>query len=256
MPTESEDLNDAGRKSRRGEISDVRSPILSDQEHQPGVLPVLRTRDEAKAFYNKIARVYDFLSDTSEAPIRSLGLEKLDVREGERVLEVGFGTGTSLVELARMVGSKGKVFGADIADHMLDVSRQKLRDKRLDDRVALICADATALPYLSDSMDAIFMSFTLELFDTGEIPLVMAECRRVLRPDGRLSVVSMSKEGEEWAIVHIFEWTHKHFPNFLDCRPIFVRHAVRAAGFQIENAERRTMWVPVEIVLGRKALSS
>jgi demethylmenaquinone methyltransferase/2-methoxy-6-polyprenyl-1,4-benzoquinol methylase len=101
-------------------------------------------------------------------------------------------------------------------------------------------------------MDAIFTSFTLELFDTPEIPIVLAECKRVLRPGGRIGVVSMSKQGENGTLVHIFEWTHQHFPNFLDCRPIFVREVVEAAGFQIERAERRTMWVPVEIVMGRK----
>lgn len=230
------------------------SPIVSDQElQQPGVLRVLRTRDEARAFYSKIARVYDLLSENSEEPMRRVGVEMLDARDGERVLEIGFGTGTSLVELARLVGPHGKVFGADIADQMLEVACQKLRGEGLEDRVAVICADATTLPYLRDSMDAIFMSFTLELFDTPEIPVVLAECRRVLRPGGRLAVISMSKEGENGAILHMFEWTHKHFPNFLDCRPIFVRQALQAAGFQIEGAERKTMWVSVEIVLGRKA---
>lgn len=229
------------------------SSISNNQKQdQPGVLRVLRTRDEARAFYNKIARVYDFLSESTEEPMRKFGLDQLDVRDGERVLEIGFGTGTSLVELARMVGSHGKVLGVDIADQMLDVARQRLRDKLLEDRVELICGDATTLPYLSDSVDAIFTSFTLELFDTPEIPVVLAEWRRVLRPGGRLVVVSMSKEGENGAILHMFEWTHKHFPNFLDCRPIFVRQAVQAAGFQIESAARKAMWVPVEIVLGRK----
>jgi demethylmenaquinone methyltransferase/2-methoxy-6-polyprenyl-1,4-benzoquinol methylase len=227
----------------------------NQKQEQHGVLRVLRTRDEARAFYNKIARVYDFLSESTEEPMRKFGLDQLDVRDGERVLEIGFGTGTSLVELARMVGSHGKVLGVDIADQMLDVARQKLREKLLEDRVELICGDATTLPYLSDSVDAIFTSFTLELFDTPEIPVVLAECKRVLRPGARLVVVSMSKEGENGAIVHMFEWTHKHFPNFLDCRPIFVQRAVQAAGFQIESAERKTMWVPVEIVLGRKGTS-
>ncbi len=231
------------------------SSISNNQKQDHSVLRVLRTRDEARAFYNKIARVYDFLSESTEEPMRKFGLDQLDVRDGERVLEIGFGTGTSLVELARMVGSHGKVLGVDIADQMLDVARQKLREKLLEDRVELICGDATTLPYLSDSVDAIFTSFTLELFDTPEIPVVLAECKRVLRPGARLVVVSMSKEGENGAIVHMFEWTHKHFPNFLDCRPIFVQRAVQAAGFQIESAERKTMWVPVEIVLGRKGTS-
>jgi hypothetical protein len=39
----------------------------------------------------------------------------------------------------------------------------------------------------------------------------------------------------------------------MDCRPIFVRNALEAAGFRIENVENRTMWVPVEIALAFKA---
>ena len=82
---------------------------MSDQtQDQPGVLRVLRTREEARAFYNKIARVYDFLSESSEEPMRRYGLGKLAVRDGERVLEIGFGTGTLLVELARMGRGRGK----------------------------------------------------------------------------------------------------------------------------------------------------
>ncbi len=231
------------------------SQILNEPEqHQPGVQRVLQTRKETKAFYDKIAKVYDLLSEHSEQPIRNFGLEKLDVREGERILEIGFGTGSSLVDLARLAGAEGRVFGADISDQMLDVARQKLRDQRLEARVEMICADAMTLPYESDSMDGIFLSFTRELFDVPEIQEVLAECKRVLRLGGRLVVVSMSKEGENGAILHAFEWTHKHFPNFLDCRPIFVRHALEDAGFRIESVMIKSMWVPVEIVLGRKVI--
>jgi len=177
------------------------SQILNEPEqHQPGVQRVLQTRKETKAFYDKIAKVYDLLSEHSEQPIRNIGLEKLDVREGERILEIGFGTGSSLVDLARLAGAEGRVFGADISDQILEVARQKLRDQRLEARVEMICADAMTLPYESDSMDGIFMSFTLELFDLPEIPAVLAECRRILRVGGRLVVVGMSKEGENGPI--------------------------------------------------------
>ena len=115
----------------------------------------MQTRKETKAFYDKIAKVYDLLSEHSEQPIRNIGLEKLDVREGERILEIGFGTGLSLVDLARLAGAEGRIFGADISDQMLDVARQKLRDQRLEARVEMICADAMTLPYESDSMDGI-----------------------------------------------------------------------------------------------------
>ena len=118
------------------------------------------------------------------------------------------------------------------------------------DRVSLVCGDAEHLPYDSNSMDGIFMCFTLELFDTPDIPVVLAECKRVLRPGGRIVVVAVSKEGKPGLVVRAFEWTHRHFPNLMDCRPIYARRALEAAGFIIEGYSVQTMWVPVEIVRG------
>jgi demethylmenaquinone methyltransferase/2-methoxy-6-polyprenyl-1,4-benzoquinol methylase len=97
-------------------------------------------------------------------------------------------------------------------------------------------------------MDGVFMSFTLELFDTPEIPKVLAECKRALRSGGRIVVVGMSKEDAHGVIFEMYEWSHRHFPNFIDCRPIFVRRALEAAGFLIRDSEKMQMWVPVEIV--------
>jgi demethylmenaquinone methyltransferase/2-methoxy-6-polyprenyl-1,4-benzoquinol methylase len=220
---------------------------------QPEVLRVLQTKSETKAFYNKISKVYDFLADQSEEPVRREGLEKLNARPGEKVLEIGFGTGHSLVALAQAVGPTGRVYGVDLSDEMLKIAHENLEKEGLADRVELICGDAEKLPYAAEALDAIFMSFTLELFDTPEIPKVLAECNRALRPGGRIVVVGVSKEGEGGVILQVFEWTHKHFPNFMDCRPIFVRNALDAAGFRIESVENRTMWVPVEIVLAVKS---
>jgi SAM-dependent methyltransferase len=66
---------------------------------------------------------------------------------------------------------------------MIHHAEARLRRARLADRVELRLA----------SFDALFMAFTLELFDTPEIPLVLAECRRVRRSGGRLIVVALSR---------------------------------------------------------------
>ncbi len=91
-----------------------------------------------------------------------------------------------------------------------------------------------------------------KLFDTPDIPKVLAECKRVLRPGGRIVVVAVSKEGKEGFVLHAFEWTHRHFPNLMDCRPIYVRRALQATGFAVDESLTESMWVPVEIVRGRK----
>ena len=216
------------------------------------VLRVFQSKDQTRAFYNKISRVYDLLSERSEAPMRKAGLELLRARAGESVLEIGFGTGHSLVSLAKAVGPKGKVFGLDLSDKMLQLAKVNLAKSNLLERARLRCADAAQLPYEANSMDAVFMSFTLELFDTPEIPKVLRECKRVLRPGGRIVVVGMSKDAKHDPLIGAFEWTHEHFPNFLDCRPIYVREALEKAGFKTGSALMKHMWIPVEIVLSLK----
>ena len=220
------------------------------QTTRSSVLRVFQSKDQTKAFYNKISRVYDLLSERSEAPMRKAGLDLLKPKVGESILEIGFGTGHTLVSLAKGVAPKGRVFGLDLSDQMTKLAKENLVKAGLLDRARIRCGDATRLPYAAGSVDGVFMSFTLELFDTPEIPKVLGECKRVLRPGGRIVVVGMSKEGPKDPLVNVFEWTHKHFPKFLDCRPIYVRRALKGAGFSVRKALTKHMWIPVEIILG------
>lgn len=210
--------------------------------------PILQTKSDTKAYYNKIARFYDFLAERSERAMREAGLAKLAASPGEHLLEIGFGTGHCLVELAEAVGPFGKVFGIDLSENMVARTRNLLCEEHLQGRAELQCGDAEQLPYADGVMDGVFISFALELFDAAEIPVVLSECRRVLRPGGRLVVVGMSKEGSPGVLTEAFEWTRRHFPNLIDCRPIHVRDLVQAANFHIEDAEVEKMWIPVEIV--------
>jgi ubiquinone/menaquinone biosynthesis C-methylase UbiE len=216
------------------------------------ILRVFQSRVQTKAYYNKISRFYDLLADRSEAPMRKVGVDLLKAEAGENILEVGFGTGHVLAELAKSVGPQGKVLGVDLSDRMLRLARKNLIKRGLIGRCRLRCGDAAHLPYRDATLDAVFMSFTLELFDTPEIPAVLSECRRVLHTGGRIVVVGMSKESKRDRMVEVYEWTHKHLPNFVDCRPIQVREALETSGFEVRKALKKRMWVPVEIVLGVK----
>lgn len=225
---------------------------MDSSQRRPEILRVLPSKQETRAFYNKISGVYDILAERTEGPMRDEGIEQLDLRHGDYVLEIGFGTGHGLAQLAEAVGERGMVFGLDLSEGMLAQARELLQERNLVRRVELTCGDGTRLPYAESSMDAVFLSFTLELFDTPEIPQVLAECKRVLRKGGRIGVVAISKEGPEGLAVEAYEWTHKHFPNLLDCRPIYVRRSLEEAGFRIRHSAIGKMWVPVEIVVGEK----
>jgi ubiquinone/menaquinone biosynthesis C-methylase UbiE len=209
---------------------------------------MMLTRPETKALYDKISKVYDLLSEHTEGPVREAGLRMLAPQPGETILEIGFGTGHALAWLARAVGPTGKVHGIDLSDGMMVVAERLLRHEGIAERVELRTGDATDLPYPPESMDAVFMSFTLELFDTSEIPTVLAQSRRVIKTGGRIVVVGMSKEGEHGLVYEAYEWTHQHFPNFVDCRPIFVSQVIAAAGFQVTEKQNVQIWVPMEIV--------
>ncbi len=214
---------------------------------------VTRSKREAQAAYDRISRWYDLLEGAWEEKPRKAGLKKLAVQEGEIALEVGAGPGHSLKNIARTVGALGKAYDLDLSPRMLALTRSRLRAAGLLERAVLHCGDAVRMPYEAAFFDAIFISFVLELFDTPEIPEVLAESRRVLRTGGRLCVVSLSKaSGLDW-MRRWYEWGHRRFPKFLDCRPIFVRKVVEDAGFATDEVVRTSLWgLGIEIVLARK----
>jgi len=216
---------------------------------------VNRSKEAARASYNRLSRWYDLVAGSTEKKYRDWGLEKLSAQPGEKILEIGFGTGHCLVALAKAVGSTGQVTGVDISDGMLAVARDRLQKEGLSDRADLHLGDAANLDFIdAASLDGVFMSFTLELFDNPEIPRVLQECHRILKPGGRLAVVSMTKTNPPGVAVRIYEWFHEHMPDYTDCRPIFARQALEQSGFVIQDVRLSIMWgLPVEIVLGKKS---
>lgn len=214
------------------------------------VLPVLRSKEEARRLYDQISGVYDLLAGPFERKTAEMGLARLSLGAGERVLEIGFGTGACLNQIAVSVGPAGRVYGIDLSMGMIEVARHRLRGTSMIGRTQLFCGDGQALPFHSDVFDAVFMSFALELFDTPEIPRVLAEAGRVLTQEGRLGVVSMSREGERGPLLRLYEWVHTKWPAYVDCRPIYPERFVEDAGFRIRSKERVSMLgLPGEIIV-------
>jgi ubiquinone/menaquinone biosynthesis C-methylase UbiE len=111
--------------------------------------------------------------------------EILDPKPGERILEVGPGTGYYTLDVAEWVKPDGEVDILDLQQEMLDHTMRRAGERGLAN-ITPTQSDATALPYEDGSLDAAFLVTVL-----GEIPdqdAALRELARVLKPGGRLVV--------------------------------------------------------------------
>lgn len=222
-----------------------------------GVRRVERSIAETGRAYDRLAPWYDTIASIGERRLLDEAVGLLELRTGEKVLEIGCATGRGLVQLSAAVGMTGFASGVDLSGAMLRVAGRKLLRAGAGRCVHLCQADAKAIACKEDTFDALLMGFTLELFDTPDIPRVLAECRRVLRRGGRLCIASLSRRGGPGFAVRLYEWFHDRMPAVADCRPILVEDSIRNAGFIIAGVVQRSLaGLPVEIVLSTKPSSS
>ena len=199
------------------------------------VAPVERDTAAAQATYYRSAGVYDLVEAPFERRARAVGLRLLAARPGERVLEVGPGTGHTLVTLAGQVSPHGYVVGVDLSARMAARARRRLVHAGYTGRTGVVRGQAHRLPIGAGAVDAVTMSFVLDLIDTDQIPTVLAECRRVLRPGGRLAVVALDLADRPPTMARLYLWGHRHLPRLLDCRPIPVADLLTATGWQVHT---------------------
>ncbi len=223
------------------------------------ILGVPVSSEDIKKSYGVVSRFYAIAEGIFEKGLRQKALQFLSVTPGEVVLEVGVGTGYSLKEIANSVGESGRAYGIDITPQMLERTRKRLRKAGLIDRVELHEGDARRMPYENNKFDAVYMASTLELFDTPDIPKVLKEIKRVLKPSGRLGVASLTKEGREDSLcLRFYEWLHQKIPKYVSCRPIYVGKSVEDAGYEITKTDEFVIvkLVPWRIVVARPKADS
>jgi len=214
---------------------------------------VLRVRADntaMKRMYTKFSKIMSLI-EKSEKSLRKRSLELLKLQKGEKVLEIGFGRGTALIEISKTVGETGEVYGIDLTPEMVKITKKNLAKNHIFN-VKVEEGDARNLPYKENYFDVVYMASTLELFDIPDIPVVLNEIKRVLKPTGRLCVVSIPREGREDSLgVRVYEWTHRTFQSFASCRPIYVEDSIKRAGYNIIKTDVIGVFFLMKIVIAK-----
>ncbi|CAK0740066.1 Phosphatidylethanolamine N-methyltransferase [Gammaproteobacteria bacterium] len=140
--------------------------------------------ESIRSAYRRHSRYYDTVFGPILHPGRKLIVQALHLDSGERVLEVGVGTGLSLPLYPDTV----RVTGIDISREMLDIARERVTQDQLTHVDALLEMDAEALHFPDASFDKVVAMYVVSV--VPDPVQVVEEMRRVCKPGGELFIVN------------------------------------------------------------------
>ncbi len=129
--------------------------------------------------------------------INQLALEALDLQPGDHVLEIGFGPGVTLAEIAKQAGD-GFVAGIEPSETMLREAAGRLKEHIEAGSVELKSGSVSSIPYEDGRFDRVLTVNTIYFWEQPESDL--REVRRVLKPGGRFALVFRAIKDENGAL--------------------------------------------------------
>src|SRR5918999_289209 len=140
--------------------------------------------EAVKTAYRRYANIYDAVFGPVLQPGRKAVLEALQCRPGERVLEVGVGTGLSLPLYPPFM----RVTGVDLSREMLDKARTRVNRRGLANIEGLHEMDAHAMDFPDASFDKVVAMYVVSIVQ--EPARLLKELHRVCKPDGEIFLVN------------------------------------------------------------------
>jgi ubiquinone/menaquinone biosynthesis C-methylase UbiE len=142
------------------------------------------------------------------APVLDVLIDRAKLKTGERVIDVGCGSGATTIAFAQKVGPSGHVFGIDVSGPMLARARASA-PKELP--VDFVQADATVYPFDPASLDLLASRFGVMFF--ADPALSFANIRKALRPSGRLAFACWREPRENPFFMAPLQAAYKHVPK-------------------------------------------
>jgi len=153
----------------------------------------LGKKEQVTKMFDTISQEYDGLNRVISFGIdqkwRKNVVEIVNSITPNNILDIATGTGDLAIMFAENTKAN-KIIGLDISEGMLNVGRDKIRNKNLDNRIEMIIGDSEKLPFNDNSFDAITVSFGVRNFESLETGL--SEILRVLKPQGKFVILETS----------------------------------------------------------------